>query len=458
MIHTYCRSVQGTLHAVSGTQCQDWSGTERIDERWYLAVVSDGVGSAPNSAAGSRIAGSAALGFCREHLPHERRPVALCSLIMLAFEHALGAVAREARRSGEPLETYDTTLTLGLYDAQERRLYYGHAGDSGIVGITADGATIPVTVAHHGEDGTSVIPLRFGCDTWEIGVCKTPLVGVLLATDGVLAALRPYLLRCGDPLPDESETVYTPLALWLADPAAFTEDDARGAVALLDSPATFSPDAFWSRLRRVYEQRLGAGPLADELLDGVIRNGWAYSLLRDVYDDRSVAAIVNADAALAAPRAWTLAEPDWGRLKRKWDARAYPSMVQEPGEQGEEAPATDGCADAGESDGTASAPGDATPRPATSDEGASVLRAPEPGFLERGGGAGEHAQAALEPPDVPAFEVGDDGAGQPQTAGEHVVGALQGGRVPGVEPRELAQGAAPGEHARCVVHAREVQA
>ena len=137
---------------------------------------------------------------------------------MLAFEHALGAVAREARHSGEPLETYDTTLTLGLYDAQERRLYYGHAGDSGIVGITADGATIPVTVAHHGEDGDLVIPLRFGCDTWEIGRVQDAPGSVLLATDGVLAALRPYLLRCGDPLPDESETVYTPLALWLADP------------------------------------------------------------------------------------------------------------------------------------------------------------------------------------------------------------------------------------------------
>lgn len=77
-----------------------------------------------------------------------------------------------------------------------KKIIYAHAGDGGIIVRQTNGIVKPVTKRQKGADGTSVIPLRAGEHSWEIGTYSGNVAAVLLVTDGMLdGVFQPTLLN-----------------------------------------------------------------------------------------------------------------------------------------------------------------------------------------------------------------------------------------------------------------------
>lgn len=299
MIYAYGITQQGTYHIKRGTVCQDAHQIVKCSDGLVIAAVADGLGSEAHSDIASKLAVKTAVDCCAQRLSQEWTDEQLLDTLRSAFSQAQSAIERAAAENGHPLDQYDTTLSLAV--VKDDTLYYGHAGDSGIVALTADGTYEAVTRQQRDEEGR-VFPLYFGEGMWVFEKFPKPVASVFLATDGMLETLFPLYIR------HEPVTIYVALARYFMDP---------GSLGI----AQLGEDAVREKISRFMERIPDA----------------------QVSDDKTVVVLVNpaVETALQPPDYY--AEPDWPRLKKQhdeaWKRTAYPHLFG--GSAGGEPPAAE---------------------------------------------------------------------------------------------------------------------
>jgi hypothetical protein len=120
-------SVRGTSHSVDGTECQDAHRSELIGET-LLCVVSDGAGSAPHSALGSRLACDLLSDLLAEQGAEFDR-----SFIEEWHARFMVALMEQAREHGLPENPRLFACTLVGAMVQGHSSFYFQIGDGAIV-------------------------------------------------------------------------------------------------------------------------------------------------------------------------------------------------------------------------------------------------------------------------------------------------------------------------------------
>lgn len=346
MIFDYGFSIVGKSHVNQNKPCQDAHYIRKLENGWYVGAVADGVGSRPNAEEGSHLAVKAAVDFVCDYMPYDYSLVSIKSMLRTAYNHAMNTITRHAEEAGLPVENYDTTLSLAIYDG--RRIIYAHSGDGAIIGLTTFGELVEITKRQKAEDGVALIPLRKGYTAWEIDTYEEELAGVLLVTDGVLDALSPYLLKVRDaggfPMADSPQSpfpgadaaaaaepkLYMPVGAFLADPAAVPGDEEGQTVlrerleAYVTGDPEYDSEFFYERLQAVYETRIPKQ--AEEAMEGIRLYNYPVSLMQGSQDDKTIVGFINTEAVIDAQPAEYYMDADWVKLQQIWNRLAYPSL------------------------------------------------------------------------------------------------------------------------------------
>jgi hypothetical protein len=179
--------VQGTSHQRNGVPCQDAHGCRVLPGGVVIVAVADGAGSAGRSDAGSqRVVGQAidsletalSRGAPYSELGWE-------SLLTEAFRQARRAIESLARKEGDSLRAFDTTLTCAVASARE--LVVGQIGDCLVVARGEDGRLFTATQPQRGEYANETFFLT-GDDALErLDVHVRPATGELaVMSDGLV--------------------------------------------------------------------------------------------------------------------------------------------------------------------------------------------------------------------------------------------------------------------------------
>lgn len=270
MLSKFSISKIGRSHVKHDMPCQDSSVSFSVpsvgDARFVVAVMADGVGSEDHSDQGAQVAVDTVERHLKEALEADWSTDNMMDLVEDSFEEALDAILNLADEQQEPFPKYASTLTAAVFDGST--LWFGHAGDDGIVVMRRDGSYGMVTERHKGELANSVIP--FGEHNWQFGK-EEDVASCVLMTDGVLD----YCV--GDELENNRVRLpfLKPLLYAVVDTAE--EEDA---------------------IRRDWEAFLSA---SDELgHDG--RDGASTHAFRDyTSDDLSIALLSNSEAVTELP-------------------------------------------------------------------------------------------------------------------------------------------------------------
>ena len=333
MIFEYGFSVVGKSHIKKGAGCQDSHCIRKLENGWVIAAVADGVGSAKNSHIGSKIAAQTVVEFCDECMPWDYNLISIKSMMRTAYNFAYKLILREAQKSGEPIESYDTTLTMVIYDGQ--RIIYGHSGDGAIIALTTFGDYVEITRPQKGADGVSVIPLRSGYTQWVIDSYDEDLAAVILVTDGMLETICPYLLRDHD---NKIDRAYVALASFFADPSAIAESDMSEIKDIISrfitAEESYCSDEFYGRLSAILNMHLTEG--VDEIIEKYKQNNYPITLMQNEQDDKTVVGLLNTGLALDNKETDYYSEPDWIALQDAWNRKAYPHLYTKTQDDGDE--------------------------------------------------------------------------------------------------------------------------
>jgi len=180
----------GKSHEISGTKCQDAFSCFSRDSIVFAAVA-DGLGSCKYSDIASCMASHDAVTFCSQNITKNLSDEQVIAIIKTSFDRANLAIKQKA---GDELDEYDTTLTLVV--VIEGNVYFGHAGDSGIVALRSDGIFEEVTKAQHGSGygmERPVYPLASESH-WVFRKYEHPSKAIFMMTDGMLNKAIPPLL------------------------------------------------------------------------------------------------------------------------------------------------------------------------------------------------------------------------------------------------------------------------
>ena len=184
-------SQRGKSHETGDTVCQDsFFCIEKAE--LVVCAVADGLGSSKRSDIASKMAAKGAVEYCANSVFPGMTEQDTLSCIHKAFDKVNFDIKQKA---GDCLDDYDTTLTVAVYIAGE--LYYGHAGDSGIVAMRSDGifeeVTVPQLGAGVGKE-RPVYPLAAESH-WVFEKYKHRARAIFMMTDGVLNKVIPPLLE-----------------------------------------------------------------------------------------------------------------------------------------------------------------------------------------------------------------------------------------------------------------------
>lgn len=288
MIYAYGVTQQGTYHIKKGIVCQDAHCIVKCGDSCVVAAVADGLGSEEHSDVASRLAADVSVGYCAKQVGGALTDDRLLEIIRDSFAAAQQQIEKAAEENGHSLDQYDTTLSLAILKGST--LYYGHAGDSGIVALTTDGLYQKVTEQQRDEEGR-VFPLYFGDEKWVFAKYPKPAASVFLATDGILETLFPVYIR------NEPVNIHVALAQYFMD-ANVLRITETGEEAV--------------------QEKIGAflGGISDA----------------QVNDDKTVVVMVNPDTEVSPQPPAYYAEPDWTELKRRYDGAwrraAYPHLFK----------------------------------------------------------------------------------------------------------------------------------
>lgn len=199
---------RGVAHRCYGTRCQDAHMIRRVKQvaiwkdggkrdrllpgkEYVVAAVSDGLGSEAHSDIGAHAAVNTAVSTMCELIGtwcatgDSALAISMPRFLEQAMIKANNAVVKKAASMELPANEFDATLAIAVYDGDQ--LFYGSAGDSGVIAKTDAGFELLTRPSRVGEAGTYPLYCR---EKWEISACGH-VRGFLLATDGLLELLVP---------------------------------------------------------------------------------------------------------------------------------------------------------------------------------------------------------------------------------------------------------------------------
>lgn len=200
---------RGVAHRCYGTRCQDAHMIRRVKQvaiwkdggkrdrllpgkEYVVAAVADGLGSEAHSDIGAHAAVNTAVSTMCELIGtwcatgDSALAISMPRFIEQSMIKANNAVVKKAASMELPANEFDATLVIAVYDGDQ--LFYGCAGDSGVIAKTDAGFELVTHVSREGRSATFPLYCR---DKWEIGACSGHVEGFILATDGVLELLAP---------------------------------------------------------------------------------------------------------------------------------------------------------------------------------------------------------------------------------------------------------------------------
>jgi hypothetical protein len=325
MIINYGFSLVGKSHVTRNVCCQDSHKIKKMENGWYIAAIADGVGSAKNSHIGSKIAVDTVVSFCNEFMPWDYSVIGIKSMLRTAYNYAFKQILRESKKSGEPIESYDTTLTVAIYDGH--RIIYGHSGDGAIIGLTIYGNYVQITKPQKGADLVSVLPLRSGYTEWSIDTYDEDLAAVMLMTDGMLETLCPYLLK-NNTLSD----VYVPLASFFSDPQGFSNNSKTNKKSkslieeFLIANDDYNSEHFYNRLLKIYKKHIPEK--AEEIISDIEETNYPIAFMKNEQDDKTMVVLLNTDIDVENKIVDFYSEPNWTMLQEEWNKKAYPHLYK----------------------------------------------------------------------------------------------------------------------------------
>lgn len=174
-----------------------------------VAAVADGLGSAKHSAKGSRVAVRSA---CRKlaklltsELHCDSKPPSessLCELLRTTFDHTHQQLAKMARRAGEPIDNFGTTLAVALCSSTGFSAV-GQVGDGFVVVEQAGRVFSPLSLARLDLEYVNLTytitdPEHFKHSSFWAS--SDPLAAIAMASDGIEPAAMCF----------KSRNIYTP--------------------------------------------------------------------------------------------------------------------------------------------------------------------------------------------------------------------------------------------------------
>lgn len=294
----------GTRHRQEGKGCQDHHCIFRLPNGGVGFVCADGVSSASMAQMASARACRAAEDFIRANYPLKEDDASFLALLNGAMNRSMKELWKLAMDGGQEEREYDTTLMIALMTGssgeegmQGHPVYTAGVGDGGIVGLSGAGRYQVLYKPVKAEDGSSVIPLRWGPSCWKIRKAEGAYVSILAATDGLL------------------DTLFIPPILKL-DPAGPRMD-----IPMLEAfmnPAVLGEKAESRRALQEYaEKRILDGGDLSEVTD----------------DDRTVLAIIDPGCQVPVLEPSYYEGPDYTRLQqlREKLIRGIITDTEEPG-------------------------------------------------------------------------------------------------------------------------------
>ena len=329
----YGFSIQGKSHIDKETVCQDSNKTGRLRAGYYFGAVADGVGSAPHSDIGSKLAVEKLYEYCDKNIKKGMDQMDVEDVLCAGYEYAMETIQKYADSHDKKIENYDTTLSAVIYNG--KKIIYAHAGDGGIIVRQTNGIVKPVTKRQKGADGTSVIPLRAGEHSWEIGTYSGNVAAVLLVTDGMLdGVFQPTLLNLPSSTMElargdfSQDNVYIAAAEFFMNPyAVYKNPKIKGAESFLHTflEGNLLPkdqDAFLQCMDAAYT-KLFNKKTSREICESLKEVYFVVGAVKNVKDDKSVVCLINETIEVVPQDKKYYLEPDWVWLQECYEALLY---------------------------------------------------------------------------------------------------------------------------------------
>lgn len=193
MISSYCFSLAGRDHIRNQMPCHDSSLIKAISSSWKIAVVADGVGSCKHAEIASDIAVKEVAELIKKQFPPSTSDERAYFSVIHAAMHGASNAIESYVDENDPCNEMEYQTTLAVAIMSSKYLYYGCAGDSGIIALDDHGNYHLLTKKQNDDIGRVYsIPTN---RLFEIGKANFVPAAVLCMTDGIYDTVAPITLR-----------------------------------------------------------------------------------------------------------------------------------------------------------------------------------------------------------------------------------------------------------------------